>query len=162
MAKKIEPPADEEAVMTLSKAASDELMEKIVCLCGDYANHVLTPRILAERRRRRGDNSASPRDYDCRCEFSRDDELPICEALREACKFAHRTPPPPPRYRDNHVWWTVHTTERERILKNLLWHDEAAFLAEIRLMEAALEKEDARLVRSRGRGIKRAKTAWSA
>lgn len=162
MTKKIEPPADEKAIASLSEAERYDLGEWLVCLCGDYANHILTPRILAERRRRRGDNSASPRDYDCRCELKREDELPICEGRRADCKFAHRPAPPPPRYRDNNVWWTVHTAERERILKSLPFNDDAAFRRELRRMEAALQKEDARLVRSRGRGIERAKTTWFA
>ncbi len=161
MKKKTKRLANEETEM-IDGMSREELKEWLVCLCGDYANHVLTPRILAERRRRRGDTSASSRDYDCRCDLSRDDELPICEGSRADCKFAHRTPPAPPRYCDNHVWWTVHTAERKRILKDLPWSDENAFIAEIRRMDAALEKENARLIRSRGRGIKRAKTAWFA
>lgn len=54
-----------------------------------YAEKVLVPRALAEARRKAGDPSASPRDYDCGCPISVTDKRPRCFGLRD-CKFRDR------------------------------------------------------------------------
>ncbi|WP_375205889.1 hypothetical protein [Hyphococcus sp.] len=59
-----------------------------------YAEKVLTPRALAEERRKAGDPSASPRDYDCGCPLSVIDKAPRCFGYRE-CRFKHRYEAPP-------------------------------------------------------------------
>ncbi len=59
-----------------------------------YAAKVLTPRALAQERRKAGDPSASPRDYDCGCPLSVIDKAPRCFGDRE-CRFKHRYEAPP-------------------------------------------------------------------
>ncbi|WP_375203070.1 hypothetical protein [Hyphococcus sp.] len=59
-----------------------------------YAAKVLAPRALAEARRKEGDPSASPRDYDCGCPISVADKRPRCFGWRD-CKFRDRYEAPP-------------------------------------------------------------------
>jgi CDGSH-type Zn-finger protein len=136
--------------------------EALICLCGDYANHILTPRLLADRRRRAGDTTASPSDYDCRCELSAADDLPFCEGRRADCKFAHRQRPSSQLFRDNKVWYAVHRAERERILRSLPVNDAEALSALIGRMDKALRKEHERRMRRTGSGIVRATNTWIA
>ena len=60
----------------------------------EYAAKVLTPRALAQERRKAGDPSASPRDYDCGCPISVADKRPRCFGWRD-CKFKDRYEAPP-------------------------------------------------------------------
>jgi hypothetical protein len=89
-------------------------------LAWDHAYFVLAPLLLTERRRRAGDSVASPRDYLCGCELDPRDELPICDGLREKCKFAHRKPPPPPRLRDDSVRFNLARALQGTIMEGLI------------------------------------------
>ena len=46
-------------------------------------------------RRERGDDAASPRDYDCRCPVPKADGLPDCLPNAVHCRFRHRMRPRP-------------------------------------------------------------------
>lgn len=58
-------------------------------------NYHLLPRRMAELRRRAGDPTASPRDYDCLCPVPEADGLPDCWPYRSECRFRHRMRPRP-------------------------------------------------------------------
>ena len=53
-----------------------------------YASLILAPPILADRLRRRGDQSAKPRDFECGCPVSAETGRPFCLFARRDCRFA--------------------------------------------------------------------------
>lgn len=134
--------------------------ELIVGLASDYARHVLAPRILAERRRRNGDPGASHRDYDCQCDLSRVDELPLCDGRRAGCKFSHRLRPPGPNYRDGLVIHAVHRAEQEKVLRGLPIGDMDRFIAELRRLDREVTAEFRRIAKVTGIRLSRNTTGW--
>lgn len=56
-------------------------------IVAQYVSLVDAPSLLAEWRRRNGDDSAAPRDYDCRCPVTYNDGIPECDGRRPGCKF---------------------------------------------------------------------------
>ncbi|MBI1366809.1 MAG: hypothetical protein GC153_12750 [Alphaproteobacteria bacterium] len=64
-----------------------------------YSQRRLAPQKMAEMRRRNGDASASPHDYDCACPVPHQNALPFCKGVKSDCRFRHR--PAPPQFRDN-------------------------------------------------------------
>lgn len=75
----------------------EDLAEGVVLfnLLFEYAERCLTPQRMAELRRERGDDAASPRDYDCRCPVPKADGLPDCLPNAVHCRFRHLMRPRP-------------------------------------------------------------------
>ena len=78
-----------------------------------YAAKVLTPRALAEERRKAGDPSASPRDYDCGCPISVTDNAPRCFGYRD-CKFRDRYEAPP-RFANDPVRYRTEKAQYQKL-----------------------------------------------
>lgn len=91
----------------------------------DYAEKVLTPRRLAEERRRAGDPRASISDYACGCPLSVADGLPRCFAHRETCRFRDRFEAPP-RWGNDPIRHRTAKEEYAKLLERLRSQDEAA------------------------------------
>jgi hypothetical protein len=70
--------------------------EEIHQLACAYAVFVVTPPLLAERLRRRGDRCATARDFECPCYTDAATDRPICFNLKPACRFATPAPAPEP------------------------------------------------------------------
>ena len=159
--KKMEP-IDDEAAAAAKEAerALCEFRKIVVGPVSDYARYVMVPRVLAERRRRQGDNTASPHDYECSCDLDRADELPICRGYRPACKFAHRAPPPGPYWSDGFVKHKIHREEQQRMMDELAAaDDDAAFRATLIRIDNALEAANRRM-KAAGSGFSRSDGWW--
>lgn len=144
-----------------AEKARYEFTEWMDCIAGNYAQFVLTPRILSDRRRRNGDRSASPRDYACLCSVKGPDGIPDCRERRPQCRFAPLKRPPGDANGCVTEWRRIHVAERERIIASLP-RDLKALLPEVLRMRAELEKANARRLRDIGEPLPLAVTAWSA
>lgn len=142
------------------ESAVMEFRELVASIASEYSEFVLTPRILADKRRREGDPHASPADYDCLCELSPKDGLPICEERRANCKFSDRKPPPGIRYRDNTLKHAILRAEQRKILSALTKEEPEAVLAALERMDRAIEKALRRIEALRGVKIERSTTGW--
>lgn len=137
-----------------------EFREIVASIASGYSEYVLTPRILADKRRREGDPHASPADYDCLCELSPKDGLPICEERRANCKFSDRKHPPGIRYRDNTFKHAILRVQQGKILLALAREEPEAILAALERMDRAIEKTLRRIEALRGVKIERSWTGW--
>lgn len=146
--------------------AMEMLVEKAVCVAGDYANYVLTPTAFANLRRKNGDPSAAAADYDCGCSVRDPDGVPICVGVRQGCKFAGLRRSENALPNDitglNRAWFDTHQYFR-RLLAPLLSPADPERMARcIAEMEAALKRANARRKRSGNKEFKRAVTAFYA
>lgn len=137
------------------RAAIESVQETLAGLCGAYAGFVLVPRILAARRRAAGDPNASPRDYECHCDI-KEDGLPLCDGVRDPCKFSARRRPPGPRYYDDRLRHDLRKQEMLRIFFALPVDDPQAFFAEIARLRHEVDKAIDRIEAAGGRKIDRA------
>jgi hypothetical protein len=149
-----------EAQKRQCESAAYQFRERVVGLASDYARYVLAPRILADKRRQAGDPAAKPSDYDCLCELSTKDELPICEERRASCKFSHRKRPPGPRYSDNRVLFRLQRAEEEKILRALDLNDVEGLIAELRRLDRGVVAAIRRIKAESGMTIERNITGW--
>ena len=105
---------DEWFISMAENTPSDINDSAFVRLMMAYTEHATVPKILAERRRRRGDPTASPKDYACRCPVAREDLLPVCRKLAPACAYRHRRPPEPTNLYENKVRHAILRRKRAR------------------------------------------------
>lgn len=141
------------------RSAMESLPESLAGLCGAYAGFVLVPRILAARRRAAGDPNASPRDYECHCDI-KEDGLPLCDGVRDPCKFSARRRPPGPRYHDDRLRHDLRKQEMLRIFFALPVDDPRALFAEIARLRDEVDKAFDRIEAASGRKMVRAMTRW--
>ncbi len=139
---------------------------KVICRIGDYAKYVCTPTYFAALRRRNGDPSASPADYDCGCNVRDADGVPICKGRRRPCKFdglrrSHHAD-------DNEItglnkaWFDAHRFFRNRCLDLLPFDDPEKFARMLEDTERAFQRANNRRKRAFGEGFKRAVTTFYA
>ncbi len=139
---------------------------KVICRIGDFAKHVCTPTHFAALRRRMGDPSASPADYDCGCNVRDTDGVPICKELRPACKFEGRRRSHhacPNEMTDlNSAWFDAHRFYRNGYLDLLPFYDPEKFAVMLEDTERAFQRANNRRKRAFGEGFKRAVTTFYA
>ena len=141
------------------RATMESFREALISLCGAYAGFVLVPRILAERRRAAGDPNASPRDYECYCDIE-EDGAPLCDGVRESCKFSARRRPPGPRYCDDRLRHDLRKQEMLRVFFALPADDPQAAFAEIARLRKEVDKAIDRIEAASGRKMQREMTGW--
>lgn len=107
------PQAGEDA---FTEAEGLEVLDKVA----EYFERVVVNRVLAERRRKAGDPSASPKDYACWCPVSPADGVPICHRLADNCRFQHRPRPPGPNYWENKVRHAIFKREYRAFIDSVI------------------------------------------
>lgn len=85
---KIDLTEDEPEWSQSSEWPDEAAYESFQQLAFQYARYVLAPPILAERLRRKGDERASPRDFECDCPVLAETCQPYCLFARGKCRFA--------------------------------------------------------------------------
>lgn len=129
--------------------------EKVVRASGKYANCIMTPRFFAKLRRRNGDSSASPHDYDCRCPIPGWDGVPVCEERRRACKFKGLCRAPSTFYNEcNAAWFDAHRGFQKLILRELTPDEPEKLAVGLETLEKELNRECARRKRELGEELK--------
>ena len=125
---------DEWFVSMAENTPSDINDSAFVRLMMAYTEHATVPKILAERRRRSGDPTASPKDYACRCPVARNDLLPVCRKLAPACAYRHRRPREPTNLYENKVRHAIFKKEARKALDCFFGPDLDASVALARKM----------------------------
>lgn len=154
---------DAEAAQARAREVEKEfgwVIEFVKGLASDCGRYVMAPRVLAERRRRKGDPHASPKDYECCCPLSQVDELPLCLNRRENCKFAHRPRPAGMPWEGDGVLFTVHRAEQRKIIDRFRASEPDEAIAYILSIEREVNAAFRRIEAATGIRKTRNTTGW--